>query len=116
MVLDFLISYNKFLINSLHLKPLLVGIANTLLVLVIIALLLMIVVSLKSIFKAHNKLHELVYNLMLLSLAILAQTYMLSYIRGLIPDSYIFVSYNNYSISWFVIAGIYAFFYFFYGK
>lgn len=112
MVLDFLISYNKFLINSLHLKPLLVGIANTLLVLVIIALLLMIIVSLKSIFKAHNKLHELVYNLMLLSLAILAQTYMLSYIRGLIPDSYIFVSYNNYFISWFVIAGIYAFLYF----
>ena len=116
MVHDFLISYNKFLINSLHLKPLLVGIANTLLVLVIIALLLMIVVSLKSIFKAHNKLHELVYNLMLLSLAILAQTYMLSYIRGLIPDSYIFVSYNNYFISWFVIAGIYAFFYFADGK
>ena len=116
MVLDFLISYNKFLINSLHLKPLLVGIANTLLVLVIIALLLMIVVSLKSIFKAHNKLHELVYNLMLLSLAILAQTYMLSYIRGLIPDSYIFVSYNNYFISWFVIVGIYAFFYFADGK
>ncbi|WP_180080522.1 type IV secretory system conjugative DNA transfer family protein [Acinetobacter sp. YH12058] len=116
MVHDFLISYNKFLINSLHLKPLLVGIANTLLVLVIIALLLMIVVSLKSIFKAHNKLHELVYNLMLLSLAILAQTYMLSYIRGLIPDSYIIVSYNNYFISWFVIAGIYAFFYFADGK
>lgn len=116
MVLDFLISYNKFLINSLHLKPLLVGIANTLLVLVIIALLLMIIVSLKSIFKAHNKLHELVYNLMLLSLAILAQTYMLSYIRGLIPDSYIFVSYNNYFISWFVIAGIYAFLYFADGK
>ena len=116
MVHDFLISYNKFLINSLHLKPLLVGIANTLLVLVIIALLLMIVVSLKSIFKAHNKLHELVYNLMLLSLAILAQTYMLSYIRGLIPDSYIFVSYNNYFISWFVIVGIYAFFYFADGK
>ena len=116
MVLDFLISYNKFLINSLHLKPLLVGIANTLLVLVIIALLLMIVVSLKSIFKAHNKLHELVYNLILLSLAILAQTYMLSYIRGLIPDSYIFVSYNNYFISWFVIAGIYAFLYFADGK
>ena len=116
MVLDFLISYNKFLINSLHLKPLLVGIANTLLVLIIIALLLMIVVSLKSIFKAHNKLHELVYNLMLLSLAILAQTYMLSYIRGLIPDSYIFVSYNNYFISWFVIVGIYAFFYFADGK
>jgi hypothetical protein len=116
MVLDFLISYNKFLINSLHLKPLLVGIANTLLVLVIIALLLMIVVSLKSIFKAHNKLHELVYNLMLLSLAILAQTYMLSYIRGLIPDSYIFVSYNNYFISWFVIAGIYTFLYFADGK
>ena len=116
MVLDFLISYNKFLINSLHLKPLLVGIANTLLVLVIIALLLMIIVSLKSIFKAHNKLHELVYNLILLSLAILAQTYMLSYIRGLIPDSYIFVSYNNYFISWFVIAGIYAFLYFADGK
>lgn len=116
MVLDFLISYNKFLINSLHLKPLLVGIANTLLVLVIIALLLMIVVSLKSIFKAHNKLHELVYNLMLLSLAILAQTYMLSYIKGLIPDSYIFVSYNNYFISWFVIAGIYTFLYFADGK
>lgn len=116
MVHDFLISYNKFLINSLHLKPLLIGIANTLLVLVIIALLLMIVVSLKSIFKAHNKLHELVYNLMLLSLAILAQTYMLSYIRGLIPDSYIFVSYNNYFISWVVIAGIYAFFYFADGK
>ena len=116
MVHDFLISYNKFLINSLHLKPLLVGIANTLLVLIIIALLLMIVVSLKSIFKAHNKLHELVYNLMLLSLAILAQTYMLSYIRGLIPDSYIFVSYNNYFISWFVIVGIYAFFYFADGK
>ena len=116
MVHGFLISYNKFLINSLHLKPLLVGIANTLLVLVIIALLLMIVVSLKSIFKAHNKLHELVYNFMLLSLAILAQTYMLSYIRGLIPDSYIFVSYNNYFISWFVIAGIYAFFYFADGK
>ena len=76
----------------------------------------MIVVSLKSIFKAHNKLHELVYNLMLLSLAILVQTYMLSYIRGLIPDSYIFVSYNNYFISWFVIAGIYAFFYFADGK
>ena len=53
---------------------------------------------------------------MLLSLAILAQTYMLSYIRGLIPDSYIFVSYNNYFISWFVIAGIYAFFYFADGK
>ena len=116
MVLDFLISYNKFLINSLHLKPLLVGIANTLLVLVIIALLLMIVVSLKSIFKAHNKLHELIYNLMLLSLAILAQTYMLSYIRGLIPNSYIFVSNNNYFISWFVIAGIYAFLYFADGK
>lgn len=116
MVHDFLISYNKFLINSLHLKPLLVGIGNTLLILVIIALLLMIVVSLKSIFKAHNKSHELVYNLMLLSLAILAQTYMLSYIRGLIPDSYIFVSYNNYFISWFVIAGIYAFFYFADGK
>ncbi|HHP8906083.1 TPA: type IV secretory system conjugative DNA transfer family protein [Acinetobacter baumannii] len=116
MVHDFLISYNKFLINSLHLKPLLVGIANTLLVLVIIALLLMIIVSLKSIFKAHNKLHELVYNLMLLSLAILAQTYMLSYIRGFIPDSYIFVSYNNYFISWLVIAGIYAFLYFADGK
>lgn len=116
MVHDFLISYNKFLINSLHLKPLLVGIANTLLVLVIIVLLLMIIVSLKSIFKAHNKLHELVYNLMLLSLAILAQTYMLSYIRGFIPDSYISVSYNNYFISWFVIAGIYAFFYFADGK
>lgn len=116
MVHDFLISYNKFLINSLHLKPLLIGIANTLLVLVIIALLLMIVVSLKSIFKAHNKLHELVYNLVLLGLAILAQTYMLSYIRGLIPDSYIFVSYNNYFISWVVIAGVYAFFYFADGK
>lgn len=116
MVHDFLISYNKFLINSLHLKPLLIGIANTLLVLFIIALLLMIVVSLKSIFKAHNKLHELVYNLVLLGFAILAQTYMLSYIRDLIPDSYIFVSYNNYFISWVVIAGVYAFFYFADGK
>lgn len=112
MVHDFLISYNKFLINNLHLKPLLVGFANTVLVLVLIALFLMIIVSLKSLFKAHNRFQELVYNLMLLGLVILAQTYMLSYIRGLISDSYIFVSNNNYFISWILIAGFYAYVYF----
>ncbi|WP_368571407.1 type IV secretory system conjugative DNA transfer family protein [Acinetobacter baumannii] len=116
MVHDFLISYYTFLISSLHLKPLFVGFANTLLVLVVIALFLMIVVSLKSIFKAHNPLHEFLYNLVLFGLAILAQTYMLSYITNLLASNYVIVSKNNYFLSWFIIAGIYAFFYFADGK
>ncbi len=116
MVHDFLISYYTFLISGLHLKPLFVGFANTLLVLVVIALFLMIVVSLKSIFKAHNPLHEFLYNVVLLSLAILAQTYMLSYLTNLLASNYVIVSKNNYFLSWFIIAGIYAFFYFADGK
>lgn len=116
MVHDFLISYYTFLISGLHLKPLFVGFANTLFVLVIIALFLMIVVSLKSIFKAHNPLHEFLYNVVLLSLAILAQTYMLSYLTNLLASNYVIVSKNNYFLSWFIIAGIYAFFYFADGK
>ena len=116
MVHDFLISYYTFLISGLHLKPLFVGFANTLFVLVVIAFFLMIVVSLKSIFKAHNPLHEFLYNVVLLSLAILAQTYMLSYLTNLLASNYVIVSKNNYFLSWFIIAGIYAFFYFADGK
>ncbi len=116
MVHDFLISYYMFLIKNLHLKPLFVGFANTLLVLIVIAFFLMIFVSLKSLFKAHNPLHEFLYNLALLGLAILAQTYMLSYITNLFSSNYVVVSKNNYFVSWFVIAGIYAFLYFADGK
>ncbi|HEI7968350.1 TPA: type IV secretory system conjugative DNA transfer family protein [Acinetobacter baumannii] len=116
MVHDFLIAYYTFLISSLHLKPLFVGFANTLLILVVIALFLMIVVNLKSLFKAHNPLHEFLYNVVLLGLAILAQTYMLSYITNLLASNYVIVSKNNYFLSWFIIAGIYAFFYFADGK
>ncbi|EXE72148.1 MULTISPECIES: type IV secretory system conjugative DNA transfer family protein [Acinetobacter calcoaceticus/baumannii complex] len=116
MVHDFLIAYYTFLISSLHLKPLFVGFANTLLILVVIALFLMIVVNLKSLFKAHNPLHEFLYNVVLLGLAILAHTYMLSYITNLLASNYVIVSKNNYFLSWFIIAGIYAFFYFADGK
>ena len=95
MVHDFLIAYYTFLISSLHLKPLFVGFANTLLILVVIALFLMIVVNLKSLFKAHNPLHEFLYNVVLLGLAILAHTYMLSYITNLLASNYVIVSKNN---------------------
>ena len=116
MIHDFLISYYTALIRTLHFKPMFVGFANTILVLLVVALFLMIFVSLKSIFKAHNPLHEVLYNLVLLGLAILAQTYMLSYITNFISSEYVFVPKSNYYISWVVIAGIYAFFYFVDGK
>lgn len=116
MVHDFFLSYYTFLISNLHLKPLFVGFANTLFVLVVIGLFLMISVSLKSIFKAHNRLHEFLYNIVLFGLAILAQTYMLSYLTNLLSSNYVIVSQNNYFVSWFVIAVIYAFLYFADGK
>ncbi|MEK5771637.1 type IV secretion system DNA-binding domain-containing protein [Acinetobacter variabilis] len=116
MVQNFLIDYYTFLIGTLHLKPLSVGYANTILVLVIIALFLMLFVSLKSLFKAHNPLHEFLYNVVLFGLAVLAQTYLLSDITNLISSHYVVVSNNNYFVSWLVMAALYAFFYFANGK
>lgn len=116
MVHDFFMAYYTFLIRSLHFKPLFVGYANTLLVLVIIALFLMLFVSLKSLFKAHNPFHEFLYNVVLFCLAVLAQTYLLSDITNLLSSHYVVVSNNNYFVSWFVMAGLYAFLYFAGGK
>ncbi len=116
MVHDFFMAYYTFLIRTLHLKPLSVGYANTLLVLIIIALFLMLFVSLKSHFKAHNPYHEFLYNVVLFGLAVLAQTYLLSDITNLLSSHYVVVSNNNYFVSWLVIAGLYAFLYFAGGK
>ena len=116
MVHDFLMAYYTFLIRTLHLKPLSVGYANTLLVLIIIALFLMLFVSLKSHFKAHNPYHEFLYNVVLFGLAVLAQTYLLSDITNLLSSHYVVVSNNNYFVSWLVIVGLYAFLYFAGGK
>lgn len=95
MVQNFLIDYYTFLIRTLHLQPLSVGYANTILVLVIIALFLMLFVSLKSLFKAHDPLHEFLYNVVLFGLAVLAQTYLLSHITNLISSHYVVVSNNR---------------------
>lgn len=112
MVQNFLIDYYTFLIRTLHLQPLSVGYANTILVLVIIALFLMLFVSLKSLFKAHDPLHEFLYNVLLFALAVLAQTYLLSDITNLISSHYVVVPNNNYFVSWGVMAALYAFLYF----
>ena len=116
MVHDFLISYYTFLIRTLHLKPLAVGVANTLFVLVVISVFLMIFVGFKRLYKAHNPLHEVLYNFVLLGFAILAQTYFLSYITNLLSSGYVFVPEKNYFVSWLMIIGIYAFLYFANGK
>ncbi|MDV7627216.1 type IV secretion system DNA-binding domain-containing protein [Acinetobacter baumannii] len=112
MVHDFLIAYYTFLISSLHLKPLFVGFANTLFALAIIVIFTMIVVGIKKIYKAHDPVYEIGYNIVLLAVVVLAHTYLLSYITNLLPNNYVVVPEKNYFFSWAVIIGLYVYLYF----
>ncbi len=105
-------SYYGYLINGLHLKPLFVGFANTLFALAIIVIFTMIVVGIKKIYKAHDPVYEIGYNIVLLAVVVLAHTYLLSYITNLLPNNYVVVPEKNYFFSWAVIIGLYVYLYF----
>lgn len=105
-------SYYGYLINGLHLKPLFVGFANTLFALAIIVIFMMIVVGIKKIYKAHDPVYEIGYNIVLLAVVVLAHTYLLSYITNLLPNNYVVVPEKNYFFSWAVIIGLYVYLYF----
>jgi len=109
---NFFMSYYGYLINGLHLKPLFVGFANTLFALAIIVILMMIVVSIKKIYKAHDPVYEIGYNIVLLAVFVLAHTYLLSYITNLLSNNYVVVPEKNYFFSWAVIIGLYVYLYF----
>jgi type IV secretory pathway TraG/TraD family ATPase VirD4 len=105
-------SYYGYLINGLHLKPLFVGFANTLFALAIIVIFTMIVVGIKKIYKAHDPVYEIGYNIVLLAVVVLAHTYLLSYITNLLSNNYVVVPEKNYFFSWAVIIGLYVYLYF----
>lgn len=105
-------SYYGYLINGLHLKPLFVGFANTLFALAIIVIFTMIVVGIKKIYKAHDPVYEIGYNIVLLAVVVLAHTYLLSYITNLLSNNYVVVPEQNYFFSWAVIIGLYVYLYF----
>ncbi|EPY1206806.1 type IV secretory system conjugative DNA transfer family protein [Acinetobacter baumannii] len=112
MLHNFFMSYYGYLINGLHLKPLFVGFANTLFALAIIVIFTMIVVGIKKIYKAHDPVYEIGYNIVLLAVVVLAHTYLLSYITNLLPNNYVVVPEKNYFFSWAVIIGLYVYLYF----
>ncbi len=112
MLHNFFMSYYGYLINGLHLKPLFVGFANTLFALAIIVNFTMIVVGIKKIYKAHDPVYEIGYNIVLLAVVVLAHTYLLSYITNLLPNNYVVVPEKNYFFSWAVIIGLYVYLYF----
>lgn len=112
MLHNFFMSYYGYLINGLHLKPLFVGFANTLFALAIIVIFTMIVVGIKKIYKAHDPVYEIGYNIVLLAIVVLAHTYLLSYITNLLPNNYVVVPEKNYFFSWAVIIGLYVYLYF----
>ncbi|WP_228143373.1 hypothetical protein [Acinetobacter baumannii] len=51
----------------------------------------MIVVGIKKIYKAHDPVYEIGYNIVLLAVVVLAHTYLLSYITNLLPNNYVVV-------------------------
>lgn len=112
MLHNFFMSYYGYLINGLHLKPLFVGFANTLFALAIIVIFMMIVVGIKKIYKAHDPVYEIGYNIVLLAVVVLAHTYLLSYITNLLSNNYVVVPEKNYFFSWAVIIGLYVYLYF----
>ncbi|WOE33365.1 MULTISPECIES: type IV secretory system conjugative DNA transfer family protein [unclassified Acinetobacter] len=112
MLHNFFMSYYGYLINGLHLKPLFVGFANTLFALAIIVIFTMIVVGIKKIYKAHDPVYEIGYNIVLLAVVVLAHTYLLSYITNLLSNNYVVVPEKNYFFSWAVIIGLYVYLYF----